>query len=367
MKTSLAITVFCAIASGSVAAGFSAATPPPADDVENGVARTLAMNPCGVGVGRDAYFFVEVEPSEYPDSKITWAQAQTWGCDGEVEFTGPNGCTGRVVRVRGKTAGKAFLEVSVGGCRSHKPTFPLYVLENVERHINVWIAAEKDGSAPVRREENVRAMLSSVNDVYSQVAMTFVIDSVNVLRNPKSKRIYHYDSSTNELALADKQGLTFDELNALGGGSDINCFCIDGFLDSRKTNAATIRTLRQIVLSSGADAMTLAHELGHVLGARDIYTYKGDVDIFGEEFCYESASKDWSGGCMRGGSGYYRRGTMCSDIVTRLLMCGAAFERRGSDITLGSVYGVREIDEGHFEKAETSVGFPIHPDRRARQ
>jgi len=29
--------------------------------------------------------------------------------------------------------------------------------------------------------------------------------------------------------------------------------------------------------------------------------------------------------------------------------------------------GVRKIDEGHFEKAETSVGFPIHPDRRARQ
>ena len=131
--------------------------------------------------------------------------------------------------------------------------------------------------------------------------------------------------------------------------------------------STTIRNMRQIVLTSNLNPMTLAHELGHVLGARDIYTCKGDVDIFGEEFCYESASKDWSGGCMRGGSGYYRRGTLCSDIVTRLLMYGVASGSRGHDITIGGVYGVRKIDETHFEKTETSVGFPISPDRRALQ
>ena len=324
--------------------------------VENGVARTLVLNPCGVGVGRDAYFSVEVNPAAYPDSKITWSQRADDA--GHVDFTGPCGCTGRTVRVRGVTPGKVSLEVSVGGCPSDKPTFPLHVVTNRVRHISVWIAADDKGENLVRTEADVRAMLPTVNDVFAQIGMAFVIDSVNVLRDKKSSSIYYYEDSTNGVSVADREGWTFHELLGSVNGSDIKCIFVERFADSDDTFAATVRG-GGIVMTSAANALTLAHELGHELGAHDIYRLKGGLDVIGELFCYNHAIDDWSNGCIMGGSGYYRRGITCDEIISRLLMFGHGSDSpsRGRDMTIGGVYGVYILQGEQCTKGNASVGF----------
>jgi len=57
---------------------------------KNGVAHDYVYNPCGVGVGKDAYFKIDVTPADYPDAKIVWTNT----VPGAVEFVG--GFTGRV-------------------------------------------------------------------------------------------------------------------------------------------------------------------------------------------------------------------------------------------------------------------------------
>ena len=65
----------------------------------DGVTHNYVYNPCGVGVGKDAYFKIAVTPADYPDEKIVWTNT----APGAVEFIGGN--TGREVHVRGLAPG----------------------------------------------------------------------------------------------------------------------------------------------------------------------------------------------------------------------------------------------------------------------
>ena len=248
----------------------------------------------------------------------------------------------------------------VGGCPSDKPTFPLHVVTNKVRHISVWIAAEGDGSNAVRAEEEIFAMLPTINDVFSQIGMSFVIDSVNVLCNNKALMPYYYENSTNGVPEVERENLTFNELVAAVNASDIKCIFVKSFAekDKKDTLAATLQGAG-IILTSKASVLTLAHELGHELGRPDIYDFKGGVDVLGEVFWYNHAPDDWSNGCATGGSGYYRRGVMCHEIILRALMYGYSDEAssKGRDMTLGDVYGVYILQDNQCTKGKVNIGF----------
>ena len=319
-----------------------------------------------MAVGDDAYFRVQVSPTAFPDSEIVWANG-----DGRIEFVGGN--TGRSVHVRGVSAGETTLEVIIGGRTQQAPTFPLRVVTPQTSKITAWIVKDNLGNMP-RYENDVLAMIAPLNDIYRQVGVSFYLDSVTVTNIPGAYSLL-YDSTTNDV-------WNFDRLVDIGHGTGgIECyfvndlFCADGSAGPVGANSSG-----GIVLTARADVRTLAHEIGHAFGLRDIYVSAREKDegVSGEDakdvglvaMVSTCALDDWNGGCYgRGdpGSRYYQDGTRMFSIIPRLLMYGVAMEDGRRDLTIGNVDGVWYRGDGtsrEWYDSDAPVGFFKNLDRK---
>ena len=109
-----------------------------------------------------------------------------------------------------------------------------------------------------------------------------------------------------------------------------------------------------------ANAVVWAHELGHQLGARDIYDCDDNgSSVISVSFGYDHADMDWSNGCIRFGAGYYTRNITCDQIIARLLMNGETdlAAAGNKDITAGSVYGVVVDGDGNASVDDANIGL----------
>ena len=150
---------------------------------KNGVAHDYVYNPCGVGVGKDAYFKIDVTPADYPDAKIVWTNT----VPGAVEFVG--GFTGREVHVRGLAPGLTQLRVQIGDAPSDPPQFPLHVVTNRVLHLTAWIVRDlREGDA--QTESKIVSMLPTVNDIFAQIGLTVVLDGAHIMTNDNAYNLY---------------------------------------------------------------------------------------------------------------------------------------------------------------------------------
>ena len=327
--------------------------------VEDGEEHCYAVNPCGVAVGREAYFRVDVAPAGLPDSEIVWVKSQG------LDFVGPD--RGRRVTVRGIAPGYESLEVHVGGRTDYAPTFQVRVVEPVTVNIRAWIISNKN--VVPTRVDDVRQMVKDANDIYAQVGVTLnLVEPVVVTNIPDAYDAY-CETPTNATSR-----WTFDRIVDIAtdtGG--IECYFINRFVDSRHTKAA--HDSRGIIVTSLATKCTLAHEIGHAFGLCDIYKSneggraEGDDLVAlgnGDKASYSNLYDDWNGGCSgRGASGvrYYRSGTTMNAIVDRMLMLGSVPEEDSRrDISNGAVYGVHYYYNGQgrkiWEKGLAPLAFP---------
>ena len=124
-------------------------------------------------------------------------------------------------------------------------------------------------------------------------------------------------------------------------------------------------TLAALILAAST-LVTLAHEIGHAFGIRDIYA---SIGVPGDEgyselegfVCKDRCPNDWNGGCDgngESGSRFYPPGTFQYGIVRSLLMDGEKEDvNRGIDITIGSIWGygpddtLGNQDTGYFTNA----------------
>lgn len=103
--------------------------------------------------------------------------------------------------------------------------------------------------------------------------------------------------------------------------------------------------------------MTLAHEIGHAFGMKDIYRiFDGEDDMVLRGIArYGWNVQDWNGGCSghgRAGARYYEDATTQESLVMRMLMDGYKVDSaNGVDITYGAVHGLD--DAGNGEMRET--------------
>lgn len=290
----------------------------------------LTVNPCGVGIGRDAYFRINIDPQDYPDENIIW----TTSGNGSVEFVGGN--TGRNICVRGLSPGDVSLDIQIGSRTNDTPLFALKVVENVQVKISAWIIGDRNGVP--RTTGEIQEMVKAANDIYSQVGMSFYVDSITMTNILNVRKIYLEDR-------VEDGSLCFSNITEIASQTGgLECYFIDKFADDEDVRG--VNWFKGLVIAKSATDKTLAHEIGHACGLEDIYVEKGGCEISNSEiFCWHHAISDWNGGSCGagsiGGSRYYKTNTSHAEIIRRLLMLGQSnSEDRRCDISFGIVDGV---------------------------
>ena len=300
--------------------------------IVGGVERKLTLNPCGVAIGENAYFRIEVNPSDYPDDKIVWSVADT----SKLEFVGGN--RGRSVTVRGLEKGKTELLIQIGDSRSSKPSFSVNVVEKREVDVRAWIITDGE-EAPVTTSK-VFEMIKEANDIYAQVGVNFnLVEPVTVTNIPSAYKAYYNSNQAQE------GKWTFDQIVDIASDTGgIECYFIDSFIDKEDTMAAN--NSYGMVMTKDVSSTTFAHECGHLFGMRDIYIEHKDfnqlkVNTY-EMASYERMSEDWNGGCYgngMSGARYYRYQTSMRSVIQRMLMFGLQNDSK-RDIVAGDVFGL---------------------------
>jgi hypothetical protein len=326
--------------------------------IVGGIERKLTINPCGVAIGENAYFRIEVNPSDFPDEQIVWTATDS----NKVSFVGGN--TGRCVTVCGREKGKTELLIQIGDAKSAKPSFTVNVVEKKEIDVRVWIIA--DGEDVSFKESDVLDMLKEANDIYAQVGVRFNLVEPIVVTNIQGAYKAYYDSNK-----VQGNHWTFNQIvNIATNTGGIECYFIDSFVDEDGTIA--VNSGRGMVLTKKATGATFAHECGHLFGMRDVYVLIDDDNYLDENTLQVNASDkasydkmlyDWNGGSAgKGMSGcrYYKYNTSMQSIINRMLMNG--FNVSGKrDITSGDIYGVwyyiNEEGEKVWSKSSAPVGW----------
>ena len=326
--------------------------------VEDGVVHSYAVNPCGVGIGREAYFMVEVTPASFPDDRISWVPSEG------LQIVGSS--KGRRVKVVGTGLGEQTLSVLVGSCASPAPTFTVTVVDNVTVNLRAWIIEDAEYHKRPVEPDDVRQMVKDANDVYAQVAVTLnLIEPIVITNIPNA-----YNALYNPPASATSKWSFWDIVNLQSDTGGLECYFVNSFTDSSGTLAANCSS--GLVVTAQADYLDLAHEIGHAFGMADIYDSRepsGGGDLVSltpaDMISCTNAPADWSGGSVgkgNGGTRYYANGTTMSEVLSRMLMKGIRDSAdTPRDITSGDIYGVYVTGKKPNEtihKGLAPVGFP---------
>ena len=227
--------------------------------------------------------------------------------------------------------------------------------------VDVYAVAKEDASFVSISRDGFEDLMTEVNAIFSQVALSFELRSYNVVPND---RLLSIESKSEFLDVLDAcpstNGVPVYVFQSIEGADD-------GYaLEDRGCG-----------IEASAGSRALAHELGHMCGLADIYatvnTAPGggaSTEVFSvrEEMAREELQPmDW---------GRCRKGTTQGDLIDRMLMCGHRYVNgpAGIDITAGDVYGVRIAPElvtnaitgevsRRYEKGMAEVGFLLHGNR----
>jgi hypothetical protein len=182
-------------------------------------------------------------------------------------------------------------------------------------------------------------MFEGVNEIYRQAGMRFVVASVtytnmqgyldledNADYLTKLRTICDIASNTG--------GLEFYFVDSIKDGQHIACNVKSG------SNGSTFG----IVASTNANALTLAHEIGHSCGLYDIYESHDGISLkVTGDISKSRLPDDW--GC-NGDARYYPAGLNQVGLINRLLMHGfgsSSTSMSTLDLSYGDVYGLYRI------------------------
>ena len=224
--------------------------------------------------------------------------------------------------------------------------------------VDVYVVARENGSEVTMTRDVSEGMLSDVNAIFSQVALSFELRSFNVVSN-------------DAWCIIDSESEFLDVLDACPSTNGVPVYVFNEI-----SGPAAGLTLKNegTSIEAGSGAIVLAHEIGHMCGLDDIYAYADnrngsetpeEVAVRDEVAKEEWQPMDW---------GRYPVGTTQGDLIDRMLMNGLYYLKatNGVDITAGDVYGVRigtvtnattgEVTHPYV-KGMAEVGFLLLGDR----
>lgn len=185
--------------------------------------------------------------------------------------------------------------------------------------LSCWIVGN-DGGATAFTCDGVSNLVNGVNEIYSQVALFFVIDSISYTNDTYLSDLI-YTNAVQRAAICNITNNT--------GGLELY------FIRSLSGRPTAFSGSGGIVIGPRGNARTVSHEIGHSCGLPDIYNfYRGTALAV-----YDSPSK----GRMPDDWGWYPSSVSHSNIVERLLMYGFRSDVK-ADISYGDVFGLHYTD-----------------------
>jgi len=260
----------------------------------------------------------------------------------------------------GTAEGAATLRIRMRGGDRGFPSFSVLVVPVQTVGIHAMIIG-RDGSMPVSQNQ-IENMINAANDIYSQVGMRFYLASIATTNLQAAYNIAPSDV-TNDIGNVWRHSQLASLQSGTGG---IECYFVNQILDDKGQNSyiAGLTSNSGISLASSCSVYTLAHEIGHLCGAEDIYDHVAGNprDTLPGCVCNDKCGEDWNGGCIgrdEAGARYYQYGLRMNILVKRLLMNGFDSESEvGRDITIGSVTGYYPRISGvGYEQRPCCVGF----------
>jgi hypothetical protein len=223
---------------------------------------------------------------------------------------------------------------------------PIFASTNSVK-LNCWIIGD-DGGNTAFTYDGVSNLVNKVNEIYSQVVLTFVIDSISHTNNTYLSDLI-YTNTAQKHAICNITNNT--------GGLELY------FIRSLSGRPTAFCSLRGIVIGPNANARTVAHEIGHACGLPDIYNYYTGTSLA----VYGSPSKDR----MVDDWGWYPSSVSHSNSVERLLMYGIKSNVK-ADISYGDVFGLHYTNfwnrttrkwERVWKLDNAPIGFGLHGNR----
>lgn len=181
--------------------------------------------------------------------------------------------------------------------------------------LHCWIVADDDGSTP-HSPTTISNNVDELNMIFSQVGMSFSIESISYTNSTHLTRIVF----TNNLHIAELCSLT-------NGTSGLEVYFIESITD----RVAAFCGESGIAVSENYNKTTLAHEIGHACGLKDIYIRNDETTLSVTGMpCKAWVPLDW---------GWYPGFVTQEVLVKRLLMYGINTLDKG-DMSRGDVHGL---------------------------
>ncbi len=303
------------------------------------------LNPSGIIVSSTATYWISVHPTNFPDEWIEWTAVPS----SRVSF--PQGNTGRVVNVQGEQAGDVILKPHLTGFPDFTPSLQARVVTPSTVNVHVYIVCSTNGHA-AETSAGVAALLGGANDIWRQAGLSFQLASCNYITNDTWLTVA-YTNGTWPLSNTIK--------SYASGTGGVECYFVD---EIETANALTSSS--GILFSTNGNFRTLAHEIGHACGLKDIYVrHRGtSLSVIGESSSVR-LGVEWGSETT---NGYYPRRTMQADEIQKLLMYGVGNGFK-ADIPYGDVQGLwysnrwdstNQVMQRDWQISPVPVGFFLH-------